>query len=342
MSEELSQFIRKLPKAELHLHLEGTIEPATLAELSQRTDSDPLTLAQAEALYQYTDFSGFMIAFKAVTRRLRGADEYEIAAYRMIEQLAAQGVVHAEVYISVGVVYYWRKEEDAADPLLFEKIFAGLERARVRGERDFGVTLYWIFDAVRHFSVPEARRVFRLAATMRQEYPSIIGIGLGGDERVAASEPFREMYAEAASTGLRLTNHAGETTGPEAIWEALSIGSERLGHALSAIRDPDLVAELKRRQTPLELNPSSNMRTGVCPSFSKHPLREYFDAGLMVTLNSDDPAFFGSSVENEYRLAHEIQGFTRQELKQLAANSFCASFLPEDTKLLWLSRVEHM
>jgi adenosine deaminase/aminodeoxyfutalosine deaminase len=249
-------------------------------------------------------------------------------------------VVHAEVYISVGVVYYWRKEEDAADPLLFEKIFAGLERARERGERDFGVTLYWIFDAVRHFSVPEAERVFRMAARMRREYLSIIGIGLGGDERVAASEPFREMYAEAAAAGLRLTNHAGETTGPEAIWEALAIGSERLGHALAAVRDAGLVAELKRRQIPLELNPSSNVRTGVCGSFAEHPLRAYFDGGLLVTLNSDDPAFFGSTVENEYRLAHAVHGFSREELKALAANSFRASFLPEETKQQWLSRIE--
>jgi len=346
MSDDIGDFIRRLPKAELHLHLEGTIDPATLAELSQRVDTEsgaePLTLEAAEALYQYTDFSGFMIAFKAVTRRLRGADEYELAAYRMIEQLAAQGVVHAEVYISVGVVYYWRKEEDAADPQLFEKIFAGLERARERGERDFGVTLYWIFDAVRHFSVPEAERVFRLAARMKEQYPSIIGIGLGGDERVTGSEPFREMYAEAAAAGLRLTNHAGETTGPEAIWEALSIGSERLGHALSAIRDPELVAELYRRQIPLELNPSSNVRTGVCASFAEHPLREYLDKGLMVTLNSDDPAFFGSTVENEYRLAHEVHGMGREELKLLAGNSFRASFLPEHAKQHWLSRIESM
>jgi len=340
MSDEVFEFIRRLPKAELHLHLEGTIEPATLAELSQRTDSEPLTLEDAEALYQYTDFSGFMIAFKAVTRRLRGAAEYELAAYRMIEGLAAQGVVHAEVYISVGVVYYWRKEEDAADPLLFEKIFEGLERARLRGERDFGVTLYWIYDAVRHFSVPEAERVFRMAARLRGEYPSIIGIGLGGDERVAASEPFRALYAEAAAAGLRLTNHAGETTGPEAIWDALSVGSERLGHALSAIRDPELMDELRRRQIPLELNPSSNVRTGVCASFAEHPLRRYFDAGLMVTLNSDDPAFFGSSIENEYRLAHTVQGFDREELKRLAANSFRASFLPEMVKQRWLAQLD--
>ena len=343
-SQNIAEFIRRLPKAELHLHLEGTIEPATLVELSRRVDpklgSQPLTLAEAEALYQYTDFSGFLLAFKAVTHRLRGPEEYELAAYRMIEQLAAQGVVHAEVYISVGVVYFWRKEEDAADPQLFEKIFAGLERARESGERDFGVTLYWIFDAVRHFSVPEAERVFRLAAKMRQQYPSIIGIGLGGDERVAASEPFREMYAEAAAAGLRLTNHAGETTGPEAIWEALAIGSERLGHALSAVRDPELIAELHKRQTPLELNPSSNVRTGVCSSFMEHPLRQYFDQGLLVILNSDDPAFFGSTVENEYRLAHQVHGFTPDELKALAANSFRASFLPEPEKQKWLSRIE--
>ncbi len=327
----IDDFIRRLPKAELHLHLEGTIEPSTLVELSQRTESQPLTLEQAEELYQYTDFSGFLMAFKAVTRTLRGAAEYELAAYRMIEALAAQGVIHAEVYISVGVVYYWRKEEDAADPELFQKIFAGLERARERGERDFGVTLYWIFDAVRHFSIPEAERVFALAASMRHPYPSIIGIGLGGDERVSASEPFRAMYSRAKSEGLRLTNHAGETTGPEAIREALSIGSERIGHALSAIRDPELVAELKARQTPLELNPSSNVRTGLCSSFSAHPLRAYFDAGLMVTLNSDDPSFFGSNLENEYRLAHELQHFTRDELRQLAANSISASFLPDSS-----------
>jgi adenosine deaminase/aminodeoxyfutalosine deaminase len=339
-SPNILNFIRRLPKAELHLHLEGTIEPATLVELSRLGDAVPLTLHEAEALYEYTDFSGFLEAFKAVTRRLRGAAEYELAAYRMIERLGMQGVVHAEVYISVGVVYFWRKDEDAADPLLFEKIFAGLERARIRGEQEFGVTLYWIFDAVRHFSVPEAERVFRLAAKMRAEYPSIIGIGLGGDERAAASEPFRAMYAEAVAAGLRLTNHAGETTGPEAIWEALSIGSERLGHALSAIRDAALVEELKKRQTPLELNPTSNVRTGVCVSFADHPLRRYFDAGLMVTLNSDDPAFFGSTIENEYRLAHEVQGFDHSELKRLAENSIHASFLDEARKREWLSRIE--
>jgi adenosine deaminase/aminodeoxyfutalosine deaminase len=138
---------------------------------------------------------------------------------------------------------------------------------------------------------------------------------------------------------LRLTNHAGETTGPEAIWEALSIGSERIGHALSAIQDDKLLQELKVRSTALELNPTSNVRTGVCPSFADHPLRKYFDQGLLVTLNSDDPAFFGSDLANEFLLAHTQQGFTREELRRLAANSIQASFLPEAEKDLWLAQI---
>jgi adenosine deaminase/aminodeoxyfutalosine deaminase len=333
--DDIQAFIRRLPKAELHLHLEGTITPATLVELSQRHDATPITLREAEALYQFTDFTGFIEAFKAVTRQLMFAEDYELAAWRMMQHLAEQGVVHAEVFISVGVIYMWRNH----DPACFEPIFAGLERARLRADRELGLSVYWIFDAVRHFTVPEAERVFAKAAEMRAEFPSIIGIGLGGDERRCGSGPFREMYAHAREAGLRLTNHAGETTGPEAIWEALSIGSERLGHVLSAVEDPDLIQELKARSTAVELNPTSNVRTGVCPSFAAHPLRRYFDAGLLVTLNSDDPAFFGSDLANEFLLAHTEQGFTPDELRQLAANSFRASFLPTSTKNSWLNKI---
>ena len=333
---DISAFIRRLPKAELHLHLEGTIVPATLVELSVRHDADPLTLAEAEALYRFTNFTGFLDAFKAVCQRLVAPEDYELAAWRMIEHLAAQGVVHAEVYVSVGVIYMSRNH----DPAAFEPIFAGLERARERGQRELGLSLYWIFDAVRHFSVAEAERVFLKAAEMRPHYPAIVAIGLGGDERRAGSEPFRAHFAQAAQAGLRLTNHAGETTGPEAIREALAIGSERIGHAVSAVKDFYLMEELKARAIPLELNPTSNVRTGVCTSFAAHPLRRYFDAGLLVTLNSDDPAFFGSDLVNEYLLAHTEQGFTRSELRLLAANSIRASFLPELEKVEWLFQIE--
>jgi len=333
---EIQEFIQGLPKAELHLHLEGTIAPATLVELSARHDTYPLTEHEAEALYKFTDFTEFIESFKAVTRRLRDPEDYEIAAWRMMQQLAAQGVVHAEVFISVGVIYMWRN----FDPRCFEPIFAALERARERAAHELGLSLYWIFDAVRHFTVEEADRVFRKAAELRELYPSIVAIGLGGDERHAGSAPFRHLYARARDAGLRLTNHAGETTGPEAIWEALDIGSERIGHAVSAIRDDTLLQDLKVRRTALELNPTSNVRTGVCPSFAAHPLRRYFDLGLLVTINSDDPAFFGSDLANEFLLAHTQQGFTRDELRQLAVNSIRASFLPETDKTLWLARID--
>ena len=333
---DIKDFIRSLPKAELHLHLEGTILPSTLVELSKRHDAQPMTLREAKALYRFDDFSSFIECFKAVTRSLIDPEDYELVAWRMLEQLKKQGVVHAEVYISVGVIYMWRN----FDPRAFEPIFAALERARKRGERELGLSLYWIFDAVRHFTVEEAERVFLKAAEMRAHYPSIIGIGLGGDERRTGSAVFHALYAQAARAGLRLTNHAGETTGPEAIREALAIGSERIGHAVSAILDPILMEELKTRRIPLELNPTSNVRTGVCASFADHPLRRYFDAGLLVTLNSDDPAFFGSDIANEYLLAHTVQGFSPDELRTLAANSMRASFLPEPAKAAWISRID--
>jgi adenosine deaminase/aminodeoxyfutalosine deaminase len=333
---ETESFIRRLPKAELHLHLEGTITPATLKDLSARHDARPLTLREAKAYSLFDNFTGFIEAFKAVTRRLIDPEDYELVAWRMMQHLAKQGIVHAEVFISVGVIYMWRN----FDPRAFEPIFAGLERARERAARELGLSIYWIFDAVRHFTVEEAERVFRKAAEMRRDYSSIIGIGLGGDERLSGSEPFRALYAEARDAGLRLTNHAGETTGPEAIREALSIGSERIGHALSAVRDFYLLQDLKEREVPLELNPTSNVRTGVCASFAEHPLRRYFDAGLLVTLNSDDPAFFGSDLANEYLLAHTQQAFSCDELRQLASNSIRASFLPDPDKAAWLSKID--
>jgi aminodeoxyfutalosine deaminase len=257
-------WLRALPKAELHLHLEGTVSPETLVELSQRHDDDRLTLAEARSLYRYTDFTGFLLAFKAVSERLRTAADYELITYRMLERLAAQGVVHAEAYVSVGVVYYWRRIE-------FEALFYGMEAARVRAERQFGITLYWIFDAVRHFGPEEAARVFRKAAELRRSRPASWALGLAATSAVAGAEPFRELFQEAQDAGLRLTAHAGETMGPESIWAALNIGAERIGHALSAQLDPDLMEVLAERQVPLEICVTSNLRTGCCPTLEEHP-----------------------------------------------------------------------
>ena len=200
-------FIRALPKAELHLHLEGTVDPVTLLELRQRHRKSG-SLEEIEQLYRYQDFTGFLMAFKAVTEDLRAAEDYELITYRLMEKLKAENILHAEVYVSVGVCL-WREQD-------FPAIFQGLQRGRELGERDFGVSLLWIFDAVRQFGEPAAREVAQLA--VRFKGPSVVGFGIGGDERKAGPELFRDVYAYAAGNGLRLTIHAGETVGPESIW----------------------------------------------------------------------------------------------------------------------------
>jgi aminodeoxyfutalosine deaminase len=325
-----SELIRSLSKAELHLHLEGTVEPETLVELSRHHDADPLTTEQAYRLYEYADFHGFMMAFKAVTQRLLTPEDFELITYRMIERLKAQGVVHAEVYISVGVVH-WRQQD-------FDPLFAGIERGRERGERDFGVSVLWIFDAVRHFGVEAAKPVFESA--VRHKDRNVIGVGIGGDERRGPAEAFRELYDYATANGLRRTAHAGETTGPESIWGALNIGAERLGHALSAPVDPELIEELSHRQIPIEICMSSNVLTGCLPDLQQHPIRRLFEDGLLVTINSDDPAMFHTSLIREYELAQDVFGFTDEHVRELARNSLEASFLPAEQKIKLLNQFD--
>lgn len=319
-------FIRQLPKAELHLHLEGAVEPATLAELRQR-HGDRATLAETQALYSYTDFQTFLMAFKEVSAHLRGPDDFEFITYRLMQHLKEENVLHAEVYVAVGVCLF-RKQDFAA-------IFEGLERGRARGARDFGVSLLWIFDATRHFGVEEAQRVFELA--VRYQGRHVVGVGIGGDEVKAPPELFRSVYGYAADNGLRLTAHAGETAPPESIWGALNLRAERIGHAFTAAQDPDLIDELGQRQIPLELCITSNLRTGVCKTMADHPVKNYFDQGLMITLNTDDPALFGTTLSREYQIAQDDFGFTDEHLRELARNSFEASFLPAEKKVEFLS-----
>jgi len=334
---DVPTWLLHLPKVELHLHLEGSTDPETLVALSRRHDTKPLTLADARALYTYKDFLGFMDSYKAMSARLRTPEDYELITYNMVRTLAAQGIVHAEVYISFGIIYYWKKEE-------VEPYVEAIERARIRGEKEFGTSIYWLIDAVRHFGADEAARVFRKAAELRALYPSIIGIGIGGDEARGPASLFKDSYAEAKAAGLRLTAHAGESggpiEGPASIWAAINIGAERIGHGLAAEFDPELMQILAERQIPIEINVTSNIRTGCCTSFDEHPLRRYFDAGLMVTLNSDDPPMFGSNLLEEYILAHTRYGFTLDQLRELSANAVEASFLPPHRKLSLLAQIE--
>ena len=344
-AEGSSAYLLSLPKAELHLHLEGTVDPATLAELSRRhptplsTKNNRYTNVQdsgrvyteeeAHALYQYENFTGFLLAFKAVTERLRTPEDYELVTYRMMQKLQAHTILHAEVYVSVGVVH-WRGGK-------FAPLFEGLERGRQRGRRDFGVSLDWIFDAVRHFGVEEAHRVVDEAIRLRDRH--VVGIGLGGDERRAEPGLFRDVYKRAADHGLHLTVHAGETVGPESIWKALrELKAERIGHGLRATEDPELVRYLAASQIPVEVCISSNVLTGCCMSADQHPLRQLFDAGVLVMLNTDDPEMFHTTLSREYEIAEQVFGFSQTELRELAVNSFRASFLPDGKKQELLDR----
>jgi len=331
-----SPFILSLPKAELHLHLEGSVEPATLVELSRKHDAasaaGPLTEEAVAGLYRYADFHGFLMAFKAVSERLRTPEDYELITYRLLERLHSQNVLHAEVTFSAGVCLARGQDVDA--------MFRGCERGRERGERDFGVSLLWIFDAVRHFGPEAAMRVVEAAARLHTATPSVVAFGIGGDERRAVPELFRDVFRRARESGLHLTAHAGESAGPESIWGAINLGAERIGHALTAQHDRELMAVLVERQIPLEICITSNLRTGCCRGLSQHPVKTMFDLGAMITLNSDDPAMFHTTLAREYALAQHEFGFSDEHLRELARNSFEASFLTPETKLRFLDRVD--
>lgn len=320
-------FVSALPKAELHLHLEGSIEPPTLLELRQRHGIEGATLGEVEQLYNYVNFAGFLLAFKEVTAHLRTPEDFELITYRMMESLKASNVLHAEVFVSVGVCL-WRKQN-------FHAIFEGLERGRQRGEADFGVSVLWIFDAVRQFGVDKAQSVLDLAIQFRDR--NVIAFGIGGDEVKGPPDLFHPVYTRAAENGLHLTAHAGESAGPESIWGALNLKVERIGHGLTAGQDPELIEELAERQIPIEICVTSNLRTGVCPDLSQHPVRRYFDEGLMVTLNTDDPAMFHTTLNGEYELVQQNFNFSDEHLRELARNSFEASFLPPDKKVEFLN-----
>jgi aminodeoxyfutalosine deaminase len=328
----LESFIARLPKVELHLHLEGAIRPETLRELSRTRPSLKKKVCswisgRQRQSYRYGSFRKFLVAFSLVTLLLETPEDYALATTRLLEWLAAQNVKYAEVTLSAGVIL-WKKQS-------LEAVFAAVAAAASETQARLGLRVNWIFDAVRQFGTEHARQVLKWAVRFRSQ--GVVAFGIGGDEERGPAELFTDVYREARDAGLRLTAHAGETAGPESIRKAVELlGAERIGHGLAAARDAKVIELLRQRRIPLEVCPTSNVSTGLLPRLEEHPLPRFLGAGLTVTLNSDDPAMFGTSLEHEFVLAARAFSLSRAQLVQLCENAVRAAFLPqnEQTHLL--------
>jgi aminodeoxyfutalosine deaminase len=293
-----------MAKAELHLHLEGSIEADTLAAI------DPsLAREEIEANLSCRSFEEFLRGYIWMTKQLRKPEHYALATRHLLERLAAQNVTYAEITLSAGVVL-WKEQDLAA---VYEAVWQESQRASVKTR--------WILDAVRHFGVEHGMQVAKFAVTRSRD--GTVAFGIGGDEARGPAQWFRDVFAFARDGGLHLVCHAGETCGPESVWAALEIGAERIGHGISAIRDPALLAKLRDSNVPIELCISSNVCTGAVASLEAHPVRQLYDAGVPITLNTDDPAFFHTTLAREYDLAERCFGLPADEL---AANSFRYAF----------------
>jgi adenosine deaminase/aminodeoxyfutalosine deaminase len=304
----MDDFARTMPKAELHLHLEGSIEPETLHEL------DPSTpLEEFRALYQYANFDAFLLAFAAVGKRLRTPRDYALITRRLLQRLATENVQYAEIIVAAGVAL-WKGQE-------FPPIFDAIREAA----RGSPVEVHWILDAVRQFGKEHVRKVAELAAERVND--GVVAFGIGGSEERGPAEWFGETFAFARAAGLRLTAHAGESMGPESIRAALALGAERIGHGIAAARDESLMRELRRRNIPLEICITSNLVTGVVKRLEDHPVRILYDAGVPLTLNTDDPAMFGCTLASEFDLARRAFGFSQAELRGIAENAFRYAFV---------------
>ena len=333
MSRDLTGFIARLPKAELHVHHVGSASARIVSELAERhpgvVPSDPDALRE---FFAFRDFAHFIDVYLAVVDLIRTPEDIQYLTYEVAREMAqGQRIRYAELtctpYTSV------------MRGIAIEAYTEAIEDARVAAERDFGLVLRWIYDIPGESGVPSADATLKYALDHRID--ALVGFGLGGPEIGVPRAQFEPHFERARAAGLHSVPHAGETTGPETIWESLRLlGAERIGHGTSAVQDPALLAHLAETGIALEVCPSSNVATRAVASLDEHPLRAFIDAGVTVTINSDDPPMFGTTLNQEYSVAAGMLGLDEAGLADLARAAVLASFAEEDLKTRLLTEID--
>ncbi|MFN2152136.1 MAG: adenosine deaminase [Anaerolineales bacterium] len=331
--KSLSEFIETLPKAEVHVHFEGSTTPASMLELAKRHNKLDLLPAQdipgLQQWFQFSDFNHFIDVYIVILELIRTPEDFALLAYRCGEDMAAQNIRYREVTVTP----FGHTDMQAEKGMTIEGILEGLEDGRRRAKDEFGVEIRWVFDVPRNLSFPDdddrydpypAERTLE-QALLGRDY-GVVGYGLGGFEPGAPAKPFSHGFAKARDAGLLCVPHAGETFGPQSVWEAIDdLYADRIGHGVRSIEDPALVEVLKERQIPLEINPTSNICLKVYPDFASHPFRQLDEMGVFVTVNSDDPPLFNTTLTQEYRVLAEEFGYSRIDLARIARNAFVVS-----------------
>ena len=321
----IDQFVRAMPKVELHVHLEGAIRPALLLELAQKNGVllPVETAAQLEQWYRFTDFSHFIEIYLAISSCICTPDDIELIARDFLEGQAAQNIRYSEV-IFTPFTHFSRNRH-----IPFDDQMRALSRARNWAVAELGVDVGWVLDISRNVRpVEHSLTVVDWAISGMAQ--GVVGFGVGGPEVGNPPELFEPAFDRARKAGLLSLPHAGETVGPESIWGAIdTLGADRIGHGVRCLEDPSLVAILRDRQIPLDISPTSNVCLGVAPSFAEHPLPRLLEEGLCITLNSDDPPMFNTTLTEEYLKVAHTMNLGLDVLEQLVQNAIGASGLPE-------------
>lgn len=329
----LPEFIRRMPKVELHVHLTGAIEAQTLLRLAQKYQVElPATTVEGlKDWYTYTDFNHFVEVYLKIADCIRAPEDIELITREFLAAQAAQNILHSEVTFTP---YY-----STLQGISFNQQLTAINRARLWAETELGVTMGWIIDIPREVSPEIGMLVAEWTCSAKDE--GVVALGLGGPEVGNPPEKFVEAFAYAHEMGMPSVPHAGEMVGAESIWGSLrALNAIRIGHGVRCLEDPELVAELRARQIPLEVNPTSNVCLHVAPSFAEHPLPRLMAEGLYVTVNSDDPALFNTTLTDEYLLAAQHFGFDQAAIQKLVMNAAQASLLPEEQRQKLIQRVQ--